>query len=79
MSLYHDAASIISTSGQAGPLRERVYRNKNLKSHPAQVFALLSETAKWDSVLKEVVEKSSILSKEKMACAHCRKFSSRDY
>ncbi|KKZ67443.1 hypothetical protein EMCG_06894 [[Emmonsia] crescens] len=61
MSLYLDAASILdSGSGDGGSFKSRVYNSK-LKSSPAQVYALIIETAKWDILLKEVVENAGFL------------------
>lgn len=61
MSLYLDAASILdSGSGDGGSFKSRVYNSK-LKSSPAQVYALITETAKWDILLKEVVENAGFL------------------
>ena len=62
MSLYYDGAQILSaTHEQSGSLKSRVFAAKDLKSTPAQLFALVSETSKWSFILKEVVEKSKIL------------------
>ncbi|PGH03195.1 hypothetical protein GX51_04230 [Blastomyces parvus] len=64
MSLYLDAASILeSGSGAGGSFKARVYNSK-LKSAAAQVYALITETAKWDIILKEVVENAGFLSLE---------------
>ena len=68
MSLYFDVASVMSADIHAGgSLKSRVY-NSNLRSSPAQVYALIAETAKWDTVLKEVVDNSGILSSEPKVC-----------
>ena len=68
MSLYYEAATFISESSDlSDSLKSRVYNAKGLKSQPAQLFALLSETSKWGSVLKEVVEHSNLLKYERKA------------
>lgn len=66
MSLYHEAAAILSSSGsEAGSLKSRIYGNKDLKSPPAQLYALVWETCKWSPVLKEVIDASDILKHER--------------
>ncbi|MCJ1402138.1 hypothetical protein MMC11_005357 [Xylographa trunciseda] len=62
MSLYYEAVSFIAPSDtQESSLKSRIYNAKNLKSKPAQLFALVSEASKWSSILKEVVENSQLL------------------
>ena len=66
MSLYYDSASLlVSGDGLSGSLKSRVFNSKDLKSPPKQVFALVSEAAKWSPVLTEVVEKSQLLQMER--------------
>jgi putative methyltransferase len=66
MSLYHEAAAVLSQpSSEGGSLKSRIYGKRDLKSPPAQVYALVYETCKWSLVLKEVVEASDILQLEK--------------
>ena len=66
MSLYHEAAGIVTgPSTHGGSLKSRIFGNKDLKSPPAQVYALALESSKWSGVLKEVVEKSELLQKER--------------
>ncbi|OAX85550.1 hypothetical protein ACJ72_00088 [Emergomyces africanus] len=61
MSLYLDAASILDgDSGPGGSFKSRVYNSK-LRSSSSQVYALVTETAKWDILLKEVVENAGLL------------------
>lgn len=68
MSLYHEAASVLQQdSSSGGNLRSRVFNNKELKSPPAQVYALALETCKWSAVLAEVIDHSQILKHEKKA------------
>jgi putative methyltransferase len=66
MSLYYEAADILSNAEKAGgSLKSRIYGKKGLKSSPANVYALVSEATKWSAVLKDVVEKSGLLKEEK--------------
>ena len=66
MSLYHEAADILSNPNAAGgSLKSRVYGKKNLKSPPNQIYALVLETCKWSPVLKEVIERSDLLKHER--------------
>lgn len=66
MSLYHEAAEFLSpNSSEGGSLKARVFRKKNLKSSPNQIYALVLETCKWSPVLKEVIEKSELLKHER--------------
>ncbi|SPQ22530.1 10ab74ae-b1ed-4650-90ca-fbe72ac0931e [Thermothielavioides terrestris] len=66
MSLYHETASIVTgPSTHGGSLKSRIYGNKDLKSPPAQVYALAFEASKWSAVLKEVVENAQLLQSER--------------
>lgn len=66
MSLYHEAAEILSSSADAsGSLKSRVFGRKKGKSPPAQLYALVLESAKWSLVLKEVIENAEILKLER--------------
>lgn len=66
MSLYHEAAEILSApSDEGGSLKSRIFRRKNLKSAPNQLYALVLETSKWSPVLKEVIEKAELLRHER--------------
>ncbi len=60
--LYYEAADLLTAPAIAGgSLKSRIFSKKDLKSQPAQVYALVVETCKWSSVLKEVVENADIL------------------
>ncbi|PVH86833.1 S-adenosyl-L-methionine-dependent methyltransferase [Cadophora sp. DSE1049] len=62
MSLYYEAADLLTAPTNAGgSLKSRIFSKKDLKSQPAQIYALAIETCKWSSVLKEVVENAEIL------------------
>ncbi|GAO13275.1 uncharacterized protein UV8b_03689 [Ustilaginoidea virens] len=66
MSLYHEAADILSTSCQeGGSLKSRVFGRKTVKSPPNQLYALVCETCKWSAILKEVVEGADLLRHER--------------
>jgi 25S rRNA (cytosine2278-C5)-methyltransferase len=62
MSLYRDAVAVLTappTTG--GSFRSRIYRSESLTAAPAQVVALIAEAAKWDVLLKEVIENAGLL------------------
>ncbi|ESZ96911.1 hypothetical protein SBOR_2705 [Sclerotinia borealis F-4128] len=62
MSLYYEAAEVLTApSNQGGSLRSRIFNKKDLKSQPAQVYALAIETCKWSPILKEVIENADLL------------------
>ncbi|KAL5326890.1 hypothetical protein ACEPPN_004579 [Leptodophora sp. 'Broadleaf-Isolate-01'] len=62
MSLYYEAADFLTAPTNAGgSLKSRIFSKKDLKSQPAQIYALAIQTCKWSSVLKEVVENAEIL------------------
>jgi putative methyltransferase len=66
MSLYHEAAELLTAPASAGgSLKSRIFSSKTLKSPPAQIYALVIETCKWSSVLKEVIEKTGFLTLER--------------
>ncbi|KAG9560797.1 S-adenosyl-L-methionine-dependent methyltransferase, partial [Aureobasidium melanogenum] len=66
MSLYYEASDILANAeAKGGSLKNRIFGKKDLKSSPGAIFALVAETTKWSSVLKEVIEKSDILKLEK--------------
>jgi hypothetical protein len=70
MSLYHEAADILTAPTNAGgSLKSRVFNKKDLKSPPAQIYALAIETCKWSPVLKEVIEHAEILRLERKVCS----------
>ncbi|KAF2466429.1 NOL1/NOP2/Sun domain family [Lindgomyces ingoldianus] len=66
MSLYYEAATVLTNPDKAGgSLKSRIYKKEDRKSSPAQVFALVTEASKWSLVLKEVIEKSGLLAEER--------------
>ncbi|EKD13084.1 uncharacterized protein L3040_007167 [Drepanopeziza brunnea f. sp. 'multigermtubi'] len=66
MSLYYEAADLLTAPTNAGgSLKSRIFGKKDLKSQPAQIYALAIETCKWSSVLKEIVENAEILRLER--------------
>lgn len=69
MSLYYDAASILSSDAKVGgSFKSRLYNSKDLKAPPAQIYALVAECAKWDIFLKEVIENAGVLEAERKVC-----------
>jgi len=66
MSLYYEAADILSAPNNAGgSLKSRIFSKKDFKSQPAQIYALVIETCKWSFVLKEIIEKTELLKLER--------------
>ncbi|KAH7023529.1 S-adenosyl-L-methionine-dependent methyltransferase [Ilyonectria destructans] len=66
MSLYHEAAEfLVGSPSGGGSLKSRVFKKKNLKSPPNQLYALVLESCKWSPVIKEVIEKSDLLKLER--------------
>ncbi|CZR54367.1 related to NOL1R protein [Phialocephala subalpina] len=66
MSLYYEAADLLTAPTNAGgSLKSRIFSKKDLKSQPAQVYALAIEACKWSSVLKEIVENADLLRLER--------------
>jgi putative methyltransferase len=71
MSLYYEAAAVLANSDNVGgSLKSRIYRQKDLKSKPAQLFALITEASKWSPVLKLVIEEIGLLREERKVCAY---------
>ena len=79
MSLYTEAVDILSnTTSESGSLRSVIYNNgsnddsqggkRERKSQPATLYALITEVAKWNVVLKEVIDASGLLRVESKVC-----------
>lgn len=69
MSLYYEAADVLTGPTNAGgSLKSRVFNKKDLKSPPAQIYALAIESCKWSPVLKEIIEHADILRLERKVC-----------
>jgi putative methyltransferase len=69
MSLYYEAASVLTDEAGGGSLKSRIYNDTaKFKSRPAQLYALITETAKYDIFLKEVIENADILRLEPKVC-----------
>lgn len=66
MALYQEATSILQACHlKKGSLKSEVYSNKiSYKSKPVALYALISETSKWDIILKEVIDNTKLLSQE---------------
>lgn len=66
MSLYHEAADILSSAREDnGSLKAIVFGKKTWKSNAKTLYALTTEATKWSDVLSEVIEKSGLLGFEK--------------
>lgn len=69
MSVYYDAVSVLTDrSSHGGSFISRIYNAQNLKSPPTRISALIFECAKYDIVLKEVIENAGILPLEPKVC-----------
>lgn len=76
MSLYHESAEILAASQKnGGSLKSLVFGKKTWKSDPKALYALTTETAKWSTILSEVLEKSGLLKIEKKVTFQIRKTS----
>lgn len=65
MALYYDAVKILTDDSGQGSLKSRIYSGSfNLQSKPSQVYALISECAKYDTLLKEVIDNAGLLEQE---------------
>jgi len=70
MALYYDALTILTGEYQNGSLKSRIYgAASDLKSKPAQVYALITECTKFDVFLKDVIENAGLLAQEPKVCA----------
>ena len=67
MALYYEGSTLIlMAEKQSGSLKTRIFDSKaTWKSSVPQLYALVSETSKWSPILKEVVERSSLLMHER--------------
>lgn len=66
MSLYHEAAQVLSAPWpEGGSLKSRIFGRGNIKSQPSRLYALVLETSKWSPVVKEVVEAAELLKHER--------------
>ena len=65
MSLYYDAATVLSQETLQGSLKSQIYNSKaNFRSKPAQIYALVLECSKYDGFLKEVIDNAGLLAQE---------------
>jgi putative methyltransferase len=76
MSLYYDAVGVLTApASTGGSFKSRLYNSRTLKASPAQVYALVVEAAKWDILLKEVIDNAGILKLEpKVSTPHLYHF-----
>lgn len=65
MSLYHEAAEVLTAANtEGGSLKSLVFGKKTWKTNARTLYALTVEAAKWSNILSEVVEKSGVLKVE---------------
>ena len=64
MSLYYDAVAVLSSEDKSGSLKSRIYGLNTAKSKPAQIYALIIETSKYDRFLSEVIDQAQLLKDE---------------
>jgi len=70
MSLYYEAAALLTNPDRAGgSFKSRIFGKKDLKSNPAQTYALIVEATKWSAVLKGVIERAGVLKEERKVYA----------
>lgn len=65
MSLYFDAVAVLSEPAAGGSFKSRIYSARNLRASPSQIYALITEAAKWDRVLTDVIEHADLLTLER--------------
>jgi putative methyltransferase len=66
MSLYYETATILLNPEKAGgSFKARIFKKKDLKSKPGQIYALVAESSKWSRVLKGVIEGCGVLGEER--------------
>lgn len=66
MSLYYETAAILENPDKiGGSFKARIFKKKDLKSKPGQIYALVAEASKWSRVLKDVIEKCAVLGAER--------------
>jgi hypothetical protein len=70
MALYYDAAAMLSSqSSSQGSLKSRVYdSNAIIKSPRPLLYGLVTECARWDVVLSEVIDNTGIINQEPKVC-----------
>ncbi|KAF3037010.1 hypothetical protein E8E11_001229 [Didymella keratinophila] len=66
MSLYYETATILENPDKiGGSFKARIFKKKDLKSKPGQIYALVAEASKWSRVLKDVIETCQVLKEER--------------
>lgn len=66
MSLYYEAAAFLKNATENNELSSSsIYGKKDLKTKPAQIVALISQTAKWSAHLSSIIEHVEILRLER--------------
>ncbi|KAL1645132.1 hypothetical protein SLS61_008455 [Didymella pomorum] len=66
MSLYYETATILENPDKiGGSFKARIFKKKDLKSKPGQIYALVAEASKWSRILKDVIETCQVLKEER--------------
>ncbi|KAJ5925344.1 hypothetical protein N7454_007983 [Penicillium verhagenii] len=65
MSLYFDAVNILTEPASGGSFKSRIYSARDLRAKPAQIYALIIEASKWDTVLADVIDRAGLLDAER--------------
>jgi putative methyltransferase len=66
MSLYFETSDLLTnTAGIGGSFKARIFKKKDLKSKPGQIYALVAEASKWSGVLRGVIERCGVLGEER--------------
>lgn len=69
MSLYYETATILENPDKlGGSFKARIFKKKDLKSKPGQIYALVAESSKWSRILKDVIETCQVLKEERKVC-----------
>lgn len=69
MSLYYETATILENPDKiGGSFKARIFKKKDLKSKPGQIYALVAEASKWSRILKDVIETCQVLKEERKVC-----------
>lgn len=68
MNLYREAERFLTSNQKEGSLQTRIFnasRNKQIKTDPRHVYALVSSTLKYKPYILEIIKKAKLLKEEK--------------
>lgn len=68
MNLYREAEKFLTSNQKEGSLQTRIFnasKNKQLKTDPKHVYALVSSTLKYKPFILEIIKKAQLLKEEK--------------